>query len=736
MGWDAAAQAPPGVGVPRLRPGIVDRARLTRLLGRGRGAHLTLVTGPAGYGKSVAVETWLAGTGRAAVWISLDGRDNDPARLWSSVATATSEALDGVGNEALATLGSSSVESAIDALARALRRDGRELVVVLDDLHEIDDARCLATLDHGIARLPVNVQLVLVTRTVPALRLARLRAQGQLVEIDAGELTFTAAEARRLMATIDGLAIDDATVRELTARTEGWPAALYLGALHLRASADPKEAVAALGGGQRHIADLLAHEVVAELEPAVARFLIRSSALPRLSGELCDDVLELQGSAAMLRQLERTNLLVTELSDRPGWYRCHALLREHLLSEAQKGEAEELQRRGLAWSLRHGMVEDAAEYAVMCGEFDALGTLVEEHGIRLARTGRAGTLARWTDALPRELLAERPTVLVFALVASFSVGRPTLELQRRVSFAYAAWAAAPDRWSPGDVCLLHVERSLYTIDDAGVSQLLAEEAVRIARTEVEHLLVISLAVLAHAQLLTGDPAATTSAREAIEHPDAADRPYGLLAASAIMALAAARADRPTIAREHADRALRIARDPSLAASASTSWAELADAVTSKVEGRLPHAERAGARAVARAISGGVTEAWMRLELAAIQAHRGRVSAASRSLDRANELLANAVDPGALPAFADAVAAELQGARHRPPAAWEPPSPAETAVLRLLGDHTTREIGDELYLSVNTVKTHIRAIYRKLGVSSRDDAVRRAEALGLLDEATR
>jgi LuxR family maltose regulon positive regulatory protein len=290
--------------------------------------------------------------------------------------------------------------------------------------------------------------------------------------------------------------------------------------------------------------------------------------------------------------------------------------------------------------------------------------------------------------------------------------------------------------SPYEGAMLQIARALYSDDHVGEALREAQTAVEIARAD-EELLVPALGVLALVRLLAGDDAqAAADARAAIEHPDAARRPYGHIAASATLAIIDARAGRRHSARGHADRALEEARRVGLHGVPAGVAPLLADAVTAALEGRLSGARRAARQAVAAAIAGGVWQAWALLELVRIELRRGRRLVAEDTLAHAEELLGAARDAGALPALASALRGELDAAVvGAPERAAEPLSPAELAVLRLLPRRTVREIAEALYLSANTIKSHIRAIYRKLGVNTREDAVARAVALGLLDEAT-
>ena len=713
------------------------RPRVENALEHGWDAALTLVVAPAGYGKTIAVQSWIAERGHVAASVVLDPSDNDPVRLWTSIATAVQRARDTAGAAALELLQQpvSYVRPAIDALAETLAADPRPLVVLLDDLQAIEDEHCLRSLDHAIEALPANVHLVVCSRTLPRLRIARLRSQGALTELRTAELAFTASEAQRLFAAVDGVSLSAAGVATLTMRTEGWPAALYLAALWLRERPDPEAAVDAFRGSQRHVRDYLTGEVLAGLEPDAHRFLIRTSVLTELSGEKCDVVVEGSGSLERLRDLERANLLVTELPDRPGWYRYHSLLRDHLLAELDAAEpdaATVLRRRAMDWSLERSRVDDAAEYALAAGEWDALARFVEDHQFRLLSTGRTATLARWTASIPRDVLARRPDALVAAVIASHAVGGSAPHIRRLLGLVHAAGTMRTGRWRAFESPALQLALAHYTDDHVGEAVQAAEAAVTLAADQPE-LLVAALAVLSLTRLLAGDDdGAATAARAALAHPDAGERPFGFIGASAALAILDARAGRRTLARGHADRASATTRAAELTGRPSDSRAQLADAVTAALEGRLSHAQRAAQRAARSTIQGGLWQAWALLELARIELLRGDLAAARRSLAQADELLDSTRDAGRLPAVAAELSAALEttGSTTRPA---ELPSPAELAVLRLLGQYTVREIADALYLSVNTIKSHIRSIYRKLGVGSREEAVARAVALGLLDE---
>src|SRR5262245_55892100 len=317
------------LSAPRLRPDLLPRPRVVDALDAGDGAALTLVSAPPGYGKTTAVRAWCAGTRTALAWVTLDARDNDPVRFWTYVATAVDRVRDGLGRGALQRLKAADapIDGAVDELANGIAAFGERLVVVLDDAQAVTDAECNASVDQFLELLPAAARLVLITRADPALRLARLRARGALAELRADELAFTAAEARELLVAGAGLDLGDGEVDVLRERTQGWPAALVLAGIWLGAVDDPRRAVREFGGDQRFVAEFLSHEVLGSLGPDVRALLLRASVLGRFTAELCDAVSDRSDSAALLAELERSNLLVTRL-EHGGGYRIHPLIAE------------------------------------------------------------------------------------------------------------------------------------------------------------------------------------------------------------------------------------------------------------------------------------------------------------------------------------------------------------------------------------------------------------------------
>lgn len=710
------------------------RPRVNRLLDASASTCVTLVSAPPGYGKSVAVASWLATQPAAAAWVTADTHDNDPLRLWTYIVAGIQQALSGVGARARERLraGDPTADPAIEVLAAELERDGRELVIVIDDLDRVVNARRLATITHAARALPANARLLLIARSDPALPLPRWRANGELTEIRASDLAFTRSEAAQLLTRAEGLTLSEPAIGALVERTEGWPAALHLATLRMRSSGTTLEG---FNGRQRTVARYLATEVLAELDDDLRSFLVATSVLPRLSADLCDAVLERDDAADMLERAGHANLFLVALDEEGVWFRYQALFAEYLQAELDEERAVRLHRRASRWFRDHGEIEDAVEHAASGGDLETVAALLEEHHLELARGGRADTIDRWVAALPQDLLTARPGVLTAGVLAAGGSAQPRDDARRLLALAARARDADPDRWTlyHEGACLLL--RALYEDDDVARATESARAAVAVAQADVPQLEVVATALLAHLRLLAGaTEEADALARAAIEHPRAPVSPYGLVGALATRALVAVGAGRPQVATALADRALEEIDRAGIADGLPAAFVHFALARIALAEGRPADAERSLRKAlrVRDAIEGGALHAWMTATLAEALALRGRIAVADGELSFAREIVAGCADPGVAPAAVEAGAHRIEDLRAGAAAPVEPLSKAELAVLRLFGeDRSARAIGGELYLSLNTVKTHIRAIYRKLGVASRQDALARAEELGLL-----
>lgn len=410
---------------PRRRRGLVPRPRLSsRIAGTDRPA-LTLVSAPAGFGKTTLLAQWFD-TQRSAAWFSLDARDNDPARFWAYLVAALQTVHPGLGAAALrsAEAAPSSVEAAVASLVNDLDELEEDCVLVLDDYHVIESVEVHDVLTLLVEQLPAQLSVVIASRSDPPLPLPRLRARGDLLEIRAADLRFNADEARTYFSDAMGLDLTSDNVEALEARTEGWIAALQLAALSLRGRTDVDSFIDSFTGDDRFVVDYLVDEVLERQRDEVRSFLLQTAILSRMTGSLCDAVAGGSGGAGLLEELDRANLFLVPLDDRRLWYRYHHLfgdvLRARLLDE-HADRVPDLHRRASAWFEATGDLPDAIGHALAGDDTERAARLIEVAAPAMRRSRQEATLRSWVEALPAEIFDRRPVlsvILVGARMAS------------------------------------------------------------------------------------------------------------------------------------------------------------------------------------------------------------------------------------------------------------------------------------------------------------------------------
>ena len=731
---------PPGAGGDQVK-----RSRILRALDGGEGASLTLVAAPAGYGKTTAVRAWCESRKGAFAWVTLDEGDNDPVRFWTYVATAVDRVRQGLGRGALQSLSiaGSPIEHAVDELMNAIATYGTGLALVLDDLHTATDRECLASIDFALRHLPATARVIVITRADPALGLARLRARGALVELRADELAFTAAEAHELLVERGQVGLGTEQIELLVKNTEGWPAALVLAGLWLRQVDDPSRAVSAFGGEQRFVVEYLSQEVLASLDAETRSFLQGASVLGRFTAELCDAVLERTDSASVLAGLERSNLFIRRL-EKGGWFRIHALFAEFAVAQlsAQKpGEPARIHQRAAEWLLSQGLPAEAVEHAAAAGDDELVARVLSEYHLPLIRSGLTRTILRWVRTLPDENVIEHPELAVAAAAATAMPGHGTIEQRRYLQLVERAQAERPERVTPYVEAFALLVRAIAIDGGVALSVQNGRRAVELARAASDEILTGALTGYARALYFAGNlDEAWAAALSVIEHPSIEGRVPSHALARTTLALVAVERGWLESARGHAEKAKAVVGR----IGTSRSWlggnASAALGAVLASEGKLAEAEHelAYAEHYFRDEIATVPHAWLLILLAGVRTRRGRLDQANATLQAARKALEELADSGRLPLLADDVERELETAKARAGSGemLERPSNAELAVLRLLaGDLSTREIGERLFVSPNTVRSHTRALYRKLGANSRSDAVARAITLGVLKRAT-
>ena len=404
--------------VPPPQPRVVLRPHLIERLNEGLRRKLTLISAPAGFGKTTLVGEWVAGCGRPAAWLSLDEGDNDPARFLVYLVAALQTIAANIGESVLGVLQSPQpppIESTLTALLNEITTIPDDFVLVLDDYHVIDTRAVDDALAFVLDHLPPRMHLVIATREDPHLPLARLRARGQLSELRAADLRFTPSEAAEFLVEVMGLSLSEEDIASLETRTEGWIAGLQLAALSMRGREDVSGFIRAFAGDDRYIVDYLVEEVLQRQPDRIRSFLLQTSILDRLSGPLCDAVTGQEEGNARLEALERGNLFVVPLDDKRRWYRYHHLFADvlfaHLMQE-QSDQVSTLHRRASEWYEQNGLPSDAIRHALAAEDFERAADLVELAVPAMRRSRQEATLLGWLKALPDELVHVRPVLSV------------------------------------------------------------------------------------------------------------------------------------------------------------------------------------------------------------------------------------------------------------------------------------------------------------------------------------
>ena len=416
--------------VPRLREGRVARPRLLERLRAATAREFVLVCAPAGFGKSTLLADWVQVDRRPVAWLSLDEGDNDPVRFWRHIAAAMDRARPGVAERASLLVGdptSSSFMPAVTALVNDLAESAEDVVLVVDDYHLIHAQHVHRSVEFLLEHLPGSLRLVVASRSDPPLPLARLRARGQSAELRAADLRFTLAEAAQLMAASTGLDLPEDVVGALGERTEGWVAGLQLAALSLQGRRDVEGFVAEFSGSHRYVLDYLTEEVLDRQPPDIRTFLLETSVLDRLSGALCDAVLERRDSQLLLESVERANLFLLPLDDERRWWRYHHLFADLLRSRLAREDptrAAALHHAAAGWYERQGLPDDAIGHALAGGDQEWAAQIVETQLERqLWRSNESATLDRWLTALSPEVVRGHARLVLGQAIVAVLGGR-------------------------------------------------------------------------------------------------------------------------------------------------------------------------------------------------------------------------------------------------------------------------------------------------------------------------
>ena len=723
---------------PAVRDQVVARERLAEPLRAGSGLGLSLVACPAGYGKTTLLAEWQEAEAarKPVAWLTLDEGDNDPVVLWSYVLEALRRACPAISLPVSPQMvgAASIVDMVLPRLVNQLDDLG-EVTLILDDFHRLSGGVARESIAWFVDHAPPAFQLVLSTRTEPDLPLAALRAHGELLELRADDLRFTSEEADAFLNGRLRLGLTPEDVEALLAKTEGWPAGLYLAALSLRHAGDRHAFVTRFGGSNRHVIDFLVTEVLQAHDPPVQELMLRTSVLERLSGPLCDAVLEQQDSAAVLEELSRTNLFLVPLDDQGGWYRFHHLFARLLRVEFERREpglAAALHRRAYAWHRDHGTADEAIHHAIAAGAYAEAAELIEGSWISYANTCRYDTVLAWLRRLPDETLGNNVQLLLIqAWVLSLSARREEAALAIAAVQRLGGLGAGPlpDGFSSAEASLTMV-RACFPWGDIG-AQL--DNARRAAELECPGSPWRPLACWAVGTALyfrgQPDEADPWFAESAALAPASAQWLAGeaSLAYRSWIAGERGRLDEQRVLAETAAEFVRAhGTDKVIGVAPLALGASLA--ARGRPGEALPLIERGVA--LSRTFGQPIQLANALLAQVPVLRALGEHQRAADAVAEAKSILQACPDPGIL--------AERLAALDRPPqirrvrSGDQELTQRELRVLRLLhGDLSERDIGRELYVAHNTVHSHVRSIYRKLAVSSRADALKRGRELRLL-----
>jgi len=496
--------------IPHSIAELVNRPRLTTALAQGLHSTLTLVSAPAGFGKTTLVAAHLNNLRKPAAWLALDEADNQPVRFLRYLVAALQQPDASIGQEAMSLLtgpgppqGLAGLTDVINDLARC----GREVILALDDYHLISSQAVHDALGYLLEHCPQNFHLILVTRSDPPLPLAGMRARGQLRELRAADLRFTAVEASMFLNQVMGLQLDDASVTVLEERTEGWIAGLQMAALSMRDREDVPAFIAGFSGSNRYILDYLLEEVLDQQPLHLRRFLLHTSILERLSAPLCEAVLaasgEPEGSAvSMLEKLERENLFLLPVDEPREWYRYHQLFADLLQARLQREFPEQvasLHASAAGWLTQHGFLNEAVQHYLAAGESSHAAALIADHGA-LCLSENDPSLLQLAALLPIPELLERPRLALHHAWQLITFGRIE-EARRLLQPLYNHLLSLPDadqRWMLHTAILAQMflsPEAEFAVDPTAVQEPLAglPDTEPVLKNAAEYLYVMTLA---------------------------------------------------------------------------------------------------------------------------------------------------------------------------------------------------------------------------------------------------
>jgi len=728
------------LGPPSTRPGTVAKTDLIGELCTSR-CPLVTVVAPAGYGKTTFLARWAEADPRPFAWVALDGQDDDPVVLLRYVAGAMHrlEPLPPEVFDALSGAGGFGWTRRVVRLGNALAAREQPFVLAFDDLHSVANPACVDVLAELLESVPAGSQVAVASREEPALPLGRWRARGWVHELGQPELRLDGQEAELLLRAA-GVELDEDEVTELTERTEGWPAGLYLAALSMQAGTPSPGNAGTFTGDDRFVTAYFRDELISRLPDTEARFLKQTSVLEQMCGGLCDSVVESTGSAGVLEQLERANRFVVPLDRRGEWYRYHHLFAELLRNELARSEpdaAAELNRRAMTWCLAHDLPEAALIYGHAAGETDTVAGLVDQLALPTHYDGRLETLDGWLRWFSEDDLRRYPALAVVGGWLRALTGR-SAEAESWLALAEGATSTIP--LSDGSATIepwVALLRAAMMPD--GPDRAVADGDLAIAELAPgSGWRPAALAIRGTAHLVLGSAeSAIADLEAAVEGEPVASEATAV--AHAQLALLAIRRGAWNEAGQHAWAGEAMIEDAGLGDYSTSALVHAGTARVALHEGRHEDARAALTAAHRLRPLLGYALPWMALqvgiELAHVHLALAELGPARTVLGEAEQLLDVRPQLGILVEDARALRDRIDAASG-PDGAWAMSlTGAELRLLPYLATHLTFPgIASRLFISRNTVKSEAVSIYRKLGVSSRSAAIERAVELGFLDDS--
>jgi len=754
--------------LPSVPQGFIRRPRLLDELNTGlkTGKTLTLVSAPAGYGKSSLLAEWITEFKGQAAWLSLDDRDNKVQRFWAYVSEALQtispslgQALKQTLSPALEPSGSFNSRPFLTALVNKAAALDRRLILILDDYHVISEQDIHEGLLFLLEHAPPTLGIVIATRTDPPLPLSRMRVRGRLIELRAADLRFNTQEASGFLNELMNLDLDAADVQALETRTEGWIAGLQLAALSMQDRADPHAFIQDFKGSQHFVMEYLVDEVLQRQPEALQRFMLATSILQRMCAPLCDAVTASTGSADTLADLQRRNLFIIALDGERYWMRYHHLFAEFLkgrLKRLRSDELPELHRLAARWFQANDWPEEALQHALAIPDYPYVSRLVVDNWRRIYHTGRLDTAVKWLESLPGDLLRQSPALGVAYCWTLFIRGN-----YERIALYLDDIEIAFDRMvAAGDLPAEHPEYNIIVHQLSLLRSVVmrhrgqSAEAIQMI-LDLLPTIVELREILGESYIHMGFTACYSQlgysyisakdydrAEEALSRVSAHARECGNYFSLAHVTMEWSKIclmrGKIVQAEEICRRELSLAEDPELASYPAFCLIQLGLAEVLCARSALDEAERFLDQGLQTAAVSGHQYYLAQGYLIAARLHKEQAKAdpVKAGLAQAELRKAEQIAAALQNRFLDEDLARTAEALNKksPPGQRliDPLSERELEVLRLIcAGKSNQEIADELFLALDTVKRHINNLYGKLDVNRRTQAVMEARRLGLV-----